>query len=147
MSLTTYTRSVEVAAPIGTAFAFCNSVAGFRKIFPGPVEWFGGPQVWGPDDVIEMRFLFCGVWVRYRAEIVAWERDRLFVDEQRRGPYREFRHTHRFEPIEGGTRCTDHLEFRSGYGRLYDRTIGLWLVRSLFRKRHARLKAALESAA
>ena len=45
-----------------------------------------------------------GVWVRYRAEIVAWERDRQFADEQRRGPYAAFRHTHRFEPVPGGTR-------------------------------------------
>ena len=45
---TTYTRSVEVAAPVGEAFAFCNSADGFRRIFPGPVEWLGGPEVWGP---------------------------------------------------------------------------------------------------
>lgn len=48
-----------------------------------------------------------GIPLRWTSEIVEWEPPHRFVDLQLRGPYKLWRHEHRFEAIDGGTRITD----------------------------------------
>ena len=140
-----FARSVVVKAPVQRVFEFTNSASGFQQHFPHPVVWEEGPPAWRLGDEISFRYRFCGVWIPYRAEIVEWRQNRSFVDEMRNGPFRFFRHTHRFESIDGGTRYTDQVQFNLGYGGWIDRTLGACLMNSLFRKRQARMKALLES--
>jgi ligand-binding SRPBCC domain-containing protein len=49
--------------------------------------------------------------MRWQSEITVWEPPHRFVDEQRKGPYRLWRHEHRFEPRDGGTLATDHVQY------------------------------------
>jgi DNA-binding transcriptional MerR regulator len=69
------------------------------------------------------------------------EPGRCFVDEMTRGIYRTFRHTHCFEPSEGGTRLTDTVEFSLGLGRWVDNSIGRMTLERTFRRRHRALVA------
>jgi len=46
-----------------------------------------------------------------RAVRDVWEPGVRFVDRQVRGPYRWWRHEHRFEAVEGGTRVIDHVDY------------------------------------
>jgi len=55
---------------------------------------------------------------RMTSKIVALEAPRAFTDEMRRGPFKRWRHTHRFEPAAGGTLMRDHVEFASPLGPL-----------------------------
>lgn len=55
--------------------------------------------------------LFGPVKARWLALHVAHERGKFFVDEQIRGPFRYWRHEHRFEEEDGGTRLTDSIQF------------------------------------
>jgi ligand-binding SRPBCC domain-containing protein len=139
-------RSVEIVAPVEEVFQFCVCPEGFQKHFPCPVVWDEKPAHFSPGARVTFRFRMWGLWFRWQAQVVAWEPNRLFVDEMRAGPYRSFRHTHRFEPTEGGTRYTDAVEFDTGWGSWINHSLGLWLLRSVFRKRQTRLKAALEQA-
>ena len=73
-----------------------------------------------------------------------------FVDEQVRGPFRRFRHEHRFERVGDGTLMLDTIDFTSPggpIGRLVDR-IGLerYMAR-LIGQRNGFLKAQAESGA
>ena len=61
---------------------------------------------------------FLGVPQRMTSKIVALEAPRAFTDEMRRGPFKRWRHTHRFEPAAGGTLMRDHVEFASPLGPL-----------------------------
>ena len=48
----------------------------------------------------------------WRTRISRWEPPLRFVDEQLRGPYRSWIHTHTFRAAGEGTRMTDRVEYR-----------------------------------
>jgi ligand-binding SRPBCC domain-containing protein len=55
------------------------------------------------------------VWTMTSTITELEEPDR-FVDQQLGGPFRAFRHEHRFEPHDGGTRMTDSIGFEAPFG-------------------------------
>ncbi len=60
---------------------------------------------------------------RMTSRITDFDPPHRFVDEMVRGPFRSFRHEHRFEAHGDGTRMTDVVEFRMGprlLGRVAD---------------------------
>jgi ligand-binding SRPBCC domain-containing protein len=71
------------------------------------------------------------------SEITALERPRHLVDEQVRGPFRSFRHEHRFETHDEQTVMTDVLTIASPVlGRLAERWVLLPYLRRLIRQRN-----------
>jgi ligand-binding SRPBCC domain-containing protein len=82
---------------------------------------------------------------RMTSEITALERPRHFVDEQVRGPFRSFRHEHRFETHDQQTVMTDVLTIASPVlGRLAERWVLLPYLRRLIRQRNDVLVRAAE---
>lgn len=69
------------------------------------------PIVMREGTEIDYRIVLHGFPIPWRSRIDVWEPGRRFVDRQLRGPYRWWRHEHRFEAAGGGTRVTDHVEF------------------------------------
>src|SRR5262245_50001712 len=67
----------------------------FRLITPSPIEIRRGTH-------IDYRLRVHAVPVRWQSEITAWEPPASFVDEQRRGPYRRWVHTHTFVAERNG---------------------------------------------
>jgi ligand-binding SRPBCC domain-containing protein len=60
---------------------------------------------------IEYRIRLRGLPLPWRSIIEVWEPGVCFVDRQTIGPYRWWRHEHRFEPVSEGTRVIDHVDY------------------------------------
>ena len=84
---------------------------GFRILTPLPVVMQKGTVI---DYVIHLLKLP----VRWRTLITEFEPPRRFVDEQLRGPYDFWHHTHTFSPHEGGTSIEDRVRYTLPLGPL-----------------------------
>jgi len=75
--------------------------------------------------IIDYRLRVHGLPLRWRTRINIWEPPHRFVDEQLRGPYRQWIHEHTFESRDGGTLARDHVRYAVPLDALLHR----WLVR------------------
>ena len=59
-----------------------------------------------------------GLPATWRSRITEWTPNERFVDEQLKGPYAKWHHTHSFHDREGGTLIRDRVLYRLPFGRL-----------------------------
>ena len=105
----------------------------FAMLTPGLIEMHAG-------TLIDYRLRVHGIPIRWRTEISEWQPPHHFVDQQLRGPYTLWHHTHTFEERNGGTLCVDRVRYRPRGGTLVQ-----WLfvrrdVERIFQYRQQRLK-------
>ena len=79
------------------------------------------------DTRIDYRVRVHCLPIRWRTRIAKWQPPHCFADEQERGPYRRWFHTHTFEPLDGGTVLGDRVDF-SVYGGPFAKLIARWFV-------------------
>ena len=105
------------------------------------------PIVMREGTLIDYRLRVHGLPIRWRTRISAWQPPHRFVDEQLRGPYRQWIHEHTFEPRDGGTLARDVVR----YAVPFDALLYRWFVRpdidKIFEFRTAELKRLFTSAA
>ncbi len=110
----------------------------FRIVTPLPVEMREG-------TLIDYRLRLFGLPFAWRTRITGWDPPRTFTDEQIRGPYTLWVHTHTFTDLAGATRMEDRVRFRLPFGPLG--VPALPLVRAqltrIFRYRARALEATL----
>jgi ligand-binding SRPBCC domain-containing protein len=84
----------------------------FRVVTPEPITMRVGA-------LILYRLRVHGVPVSWLTSIQDWDPPRRFVDQQVRGPYALWHHTHEFEPTgDGGTLMRDTVRYAIGFGAL-----------------------------
>jgi ligand-binding SRPBCC domain-containing protein len=69
--------------------------------------------------------------IRWLAHHIAYEKNRLFIDEQRKGPFTAWVHAHHFAAEGRGTRLTDSIEFAMPGRRAVEAVAGWWVKREL----------------
>lgn len=85
-------------------------------------------------------------WISIEAEHVAYEKNALFVDEMRQGPFAAWRHEHRFEPHPGGSKLVDKITYTPPLGPLGRLAAPLAIaprLRKMFEYRHRVTREAL----
>ncbi len=93
-----------------------------------------------PGALIDYQLRVHGWPIRWQTEITAWNPPHGFTDEQRRGPYRLWRHTHSFLEKDGGTLCQDQVEYAVPGGALINSLFVKRDVARIFRYRAEALK-------
>ena len=121
-------RDLWLARPLAEVFPFFADAANLETLTP---PWLNfrilspRPIPMGVGTLIDYRIVVHGIPFRWQSEITVWEPPHRFVDEQRRGPYRIWRHEHRFAERDGGTLISDRVK----YAVLFDPIVHRWLVR------------------
>jgi ligand-binding SRPBCC domain-containing protein len=100
----------------------------FEILTPGAIAMHPGTE-------IDYRITLRGLPMRWRTRISTWEPTHRFVDEQIRGPYLEWVHTHTFEAVDGGTLMKDTVRYRVPGGALVNRLFVERDVSRIFRYR------------
>ena len=114
-------REQWIARPIDEVFAFFADAHNLEEITP---PWLGFRILSMNTDFIEegttisYRLRLHGIPIRWQTEICEWNPPHCFVDEQKKGPYNLWRHTHRFEAHGSRTRMIDEVRYSLPFGVL-----------------------------
>lgn len=83
----------------------------FKVVTPAPIDM-------KPGALIDYKLRVRGIPLRWRTRIATWDPPHRFTDEQLKGPYARWHHTHTFTAENSGTRCEDIVEYRPRGGPL-----------------------------
>ena len=115
------TRVFDFFADAGNLERITPPELGFNIITPQPIDIKKGALI---DYTLKMR----GIPVSWRTEISTWEPPYEFVDQQLRGPYKQWIHRHTFTEISPTeTHMEDEVKYRLPFEPLGD--IAHFLVR------------------
>ena len=143
-----HTLTTSMRLPLGReeVFAFFAEAANLGRITPPELGFemlTPLPLHLGEGALIDYRLRLFGVPLGWQTEIIRWDPPRMFVDAQRRGPYKRWIHTHGFREAEGGTIIEDVVEYCLPYwplGELVYPLVRLQLHR-IFRYRQQAIHA------
>jgi hypothetical protein len=106
----TLTFTQDVPRELPDVFAFFSQAQNLEILTP---DWLSfkildvKPAPIREGTLIRYRLRLRGIPLRWTSEIIEWEPPYRFADLQLRGPYKLWRHEHRFESTSHGTRITD----------------------------------------
>jgi ligand-binding SRPBCC domain-containing protein len=123
MAVKTYTLSFtqQVARPLPEVFDFFSRAENLEALTP---PWLNfkilnvKPQPVQQGTLISYSLRVHGIPLRWTSEIIEWEPPHRFVDLQLRGPYKLWRHEHRFAAKAGGTLISDTINLALPLGAL-----------------------------
>lgn len=140
--------SSVIPAPVAAVFAFHEAPGALARLTPPwePVRVRGGGGSLAPGTRVLLELRLGPFRLEWEAEHTLYEKDVLFQDVARRGPFRRWTHTHRFFPTpEGHTRLVDEIDLELPLGAP-GALLGGALVRRrlerLFRFRHQATREA-----
>jgi len=141
--LFTLETSLYLPRPLDAIFPFFADAANLEALTP---PWLRFkiltplPIPMRPGAFIEYRIRLHGMPLEWQSEITAWEPPNRFVDEQRRGPYRQWIHEHTFVTRGEGTEIRDLVRYAVPGGRTINFLFVQPQVRKIFEYRAAQLQ-------
>jgi len=121
--MTNYTlhRELWVPRPCPAVFEFFSRPENLERITPPWMRFrilTPPPIAMREGAAIAYALRVHGIPLRWLTEIERWNPPHEFIDVQAKGPYRLWRHTHRFSEVEGGTCIVDRVEYALPFGPL-----------------------------
>lgn len=142
--------SQNIPGDIETIWEFFSSPANLAKITPSYMGFeiksgFEMGNKMYPGQVITYKVSpLLGIKIDWMTEITHVENHKFFVDEQRFGPYAMWHHQHHFEPIPGGIKMTDIVDYVLPFGYLTSWVDGIFVKKQLKEIFDYRLKVVEE---
>jgi ligand-binding SRPBCC domain-containing protein len=148
MTLHVLSTFTALSLPREEVFAFFSDAGNLEKINPPKLRFrilTPQPVRMKEDTLIDYRLRLFGIPLSWRAGISSWEPPNGFMDEQVRGPYRIWEHTHRFREDGDGTIVEDEVRYGLPFwplGEVFHPLVRLQLQR-IFRFRQAAVRRHL----
>lgn len=117
----TLTTKQWLPRPLPEVFAFFADAGNLDALTPGWLRFeilTPRPIAMKVGALIDYRLRLRGLPIRWQSAITDWSPPHRFVDEQRRGPYRLWHHTHTFAEVDGGTAVRDIVRYDVSGGAL-----------------------------
>ena len=116
MSIHSFSISQRIPIPVRDAWNFFSKPSNLPLITPASFQFkilstLDDRSVY-EGQIIDytVRPLF-NIRMRWTTLITSVEEEVIFIDEQKRGPYRYWQHQHSFRPIAGGTEMRDIVRY------------------------------------
>jgi ligand-binding SRPBCC domain-containing protein len=119
MAIYTLQRELLVANALPEVFDFFSRAENLERLTPPWMRFrilTPPPIMMRQGTTIAYALRVHGIPIRWLTEIEEWNPPFEFVDNQAKGPYKLWRHTHRFSVVAGGTLVTDLVEYALPFG-------------------------------
>ena len=134
MTLYTLESNQFINKPIEEVFQFFSkpenlsvitpAKLGFKILSPNPIKMEVG-------RLIDYNIYLMGIPIHWRTLITDYEPPNMFVDQQIKGPYTMWHHTHTFHKVKGGVEIKDRVVYSIPFGFLGRLLNYLWIKRDL----------------
>ncbi len=123
MSLHQLKSVQKIPVGIDEAWSFFSNAKNLLRITPPFLNLKVTSQLFDEEVFTGQRMTYrvkpiLNMPLSWTTEITHVERLKLFVDEQKKGPYKLWRHQHHFKEIEGGVEMTDLVAYELPLGFL-----------------------------
>lgn len=113
----TFTLTTIINKPVEEVFDFFSKAENLNLITPPELQFTiisPLPIVMQAGTLINYRIKLWSIPFKWKTQISKWQPPFRFIDEQLKGPYVKWHHTHEFKPLDNGTtQMTDTVVFLS----------------------------------
>lgn len=147
MNVYTLRRTQRINATLDQAWDFFSDPNNLNKITPPEMAFRSQPvelPIFAGQVILHTVRVAPLVRVTWLTELTHVEQGRMFIDEQRIGPYRFWHHRHVFTACEGGVEMLDEVHYALPFGPIGKIANALFVRRQLEMVFNFREKVLLE---